>query len=129
MVKYVILMVIYHHLMTCFESVIKYWIMLKISVELSPTSHLPSDRELIERIAKKDLNAHRQIICKYYEFIFLEAYGLFQCDDKANEYVTSLMLYIWDNGHCIARDCDLKDYLLGLIHMNYKRDKKNLAPS
>ena len=96
--------------------------MIKIKEAPDQGRMLPSDKALIEGIAKKDLSAYRQLVCKYYDFVYLITFAFFNSNEKANEYIVSIMLYVWDAGSSIERNCDLKEYLLDLIRMNYRRD-------
>jgi hypothetical protein len=89
--------------------------------EPNPLENTLSDIDLLRRLKGRDLLAYRELIGKYYEFVYAVAFVLHRDEQVANQYVMDIFSYTWNHADCLSFKGTIKQYFFKLIYAKYQR--------
>jgi DNA-directed RNA polymerase specialized sigma24 family protein len=90
-------------------------------MQMSPSEDLRLEIDLLCRIKRKDLLAYRELIDRYYSFVYMIAYTLHRDDRMADQYVLDLFSYVWNHAEGLSFRGTFRQYLFKLIYAKYQR--------
>lgn len=92
-----------------------------ISLEPSPAKDLSADLDLLRRVKKKELLAYRELIDRYYPFVYMVAFALHRDERMADQYVVDIFTHAWVHSEGLCFRGSLRQYFFKLIYAKYQR--------
>lgn len=102
--------------------------MLAIDLEPCLPRDIAADLDLIERIRRKEFKAYRELIDRYYNFIYMVAFALHRDESVADQYVLELFTHAWNHAEGLNCRGSLRSYFFKLIYAKYQRYVSLLPP-
>jgi DNA-directed RNA polymerase specialized sigma24 family protein len=82
---------------------------------------LASEMDLLSRLKNKELMAYRELIDRYYGFVYVVAYALHKDEGMADQYVLELFSHVWNHAEGVRFKGTIKQYFFRLIYAKYQR--------
>jgi DNA-directed RNA polymerase specialized sigma24 family protein len=80
-----------------------------------------SEMDLLRRLRNKELGAYRELIDRYYRFVYMIAYELHRDERMADQYVLELFAHIWNDSEDVCGEEMIRQYFFRLIYEKYQR--------
>ncbi|TDW99381.1 RNA polymerase sigma factor [Dinghuibacter silviterrae] len=93
------------------------------AIDLEPCvpGEIAADLDLIKRLQRKDLLAYRELIERYYSFVYMMALTLHRDETVADQYVLELFTHAWNHASGMTARGSLRSYFFKLIYAKYQR--------
>jgi hypothetical protein len=96
--------------------------MYAVSMEKSLSNEeIRSEIDLLRRLKNKELKAYRELIDRYYGFVYMVAYALHKEERMADQYVLEVFAHVWDYAEEVRFKGTIKQYFFKLIYAKYQR--------
>lgn len=92
-----------------------------IVLEPSPAADLSADLDLLKRLKKRELLAYRELIDRYYGFVYMVAFALHRSEEVADQYVLEIFSHAWNHAEGLSFRGSLRQYFFKLIYAKYQR--------
>ena len=91
--------------------------MYAMSVEKSLSDEEPgSEVDLLRRLRNRELLAYRELIDRYYSFVYMVAFALHRDERMADQYVLDVFAHIWNHSGEVRFKGTVKQYFFKLIY-------------